>query len=154
MDLKTRLLDIQRAVRAGAVPLIIAALIGGPFLAVGIYEAVETHAKVGASVSVPGTVVGNVWTAFAEGGASWCPVVEFKTADGRVVTFTDPIGSFPPDYAAGDTVRIIYDPADERGARIATWKRLWLAATIIIVVGTIPLLIAVVFVLLGVQRTD
>jgi hypothetical protein len=152
VDTEIRFSVLARALRAGAVPLILAALIGGPFLAVGVYEAVWTRAMLKACISTQGTVVGNTWRAFAEGGAAWCPVVEFKTADGTAVTFTDPIGSFPPDYAVGDTVRVLYDPADAEKARIATWKRLWLAPTIIIVVGAIPLLIGLFFVLLVIPR--
>jgi len=91
-----------------------------------------------------GTVVDNVYRPFAEGGAAYVPVVEFQTHDGETVRFTDGVGTIPPDYEVGTEVKVLYDPDDVHHARVASWKRLWLAPTILTCVGLVPVLIAVV----------
>ncbi len=46
------------------------------------------------------------------------PVVEFTTAAGQQITFTDPVGTSPPAYKPGDTVDVVYAPDQPQGAKI------------------------------------
>jgi hypothetical protein len=124
--------------------LLIPLVIGVPFLLVGFSEAYKSLQLERSWVSTRGTVVDNYWEAFAHGGAAYVPVVDFQTADGKAVRFTDGIGSVPPDYEVGTEVQVLYEPDDVRSARVVSWKRLWLAPTLITCVGLLPVLIAVV----------
>jgi hypothetical protein len=103
-------------------------------------------------VSTRGTVVANDYRAFVSGGASYVAIVEFQTKEGKRVRFTDGIGTFPPEFQVGSQVDVLYDPNDTAKARINSWTRLWLAPTIFITVGTLPVLIgaAVIIVVSGV----
>jgi hypothetical protein len=122
-------------------------LVGIPFLLIGLSETYKTVHMERTYVSTRGTVVDNVWRAFADGGAAYVPVVDFETQHGEVVRFQDGIGSIPPDYQVGAEVHVLYDPHDVQDARVASWKRLWLAPTLITCVGLLPTLIAVSVVL-------
>jgi hypothetical protein len=51
-------------------------------------------------------------------GTIYKPVVEFTTAAGLQVTFTDSTGSGSPAYKPGDTVDVVYAPGQPQGARI------------------------------------
>jgi hypothetical protein len=85
-------------------------------------------------------VADNTYIVTNEGGTesgAYYPVVEFEAAGNRV-RFQDGVGSLPPDYAVGEAVEVLYELADPREARIRSWKRLWLAPTIFIVVGALP----------------
>jgi hypothetical protein len=121
--------------------ILIPALVGGPFLAIGLSEVYKTAQMISAFTAGRGTVVDNVWQAFAEGGAAYTPVIEFQTADGQTVRFTDGIGTFPAEYEAGTQVNILYDPQDVHHACLNTWKRIWFAPTLITSIGALPLLV-------------
>jgi len=71
-----------------------------------------------------------------ESGAYY-PVVEFTVAEDRV-RFQDGVGSLPPDYEEGEAVEVLYERDNPREARIRSWKRLWLAPTIFVAVGLLP----------------
>lgn len=123
--------------------VLIPVLIGGPFLCIGLSEVYETAQMVRTFVATRGTVVDNVWRAFAEGGAAYVPVIEFRTGDGRVVRFTDGIGTVPAEYAVGAEVGMLYDPEDVQNARVNSWKRIWFGPTLITSIGLVPLLVGV-----------
>ncbi|HJX39759.1 MAG TPA: DUF3592 domain-containing protein [Anaerolineae bacterium] len=122
--------------------VLIPIVVGAPFLLIGLSEAYKTVRLERSWVSTRGTVVDNMTVAFAT-GASYVPVVDFRTLNGEVVRFADGVGSIPPDYEVGTEVTVLYDPDDVHSARVASWKRLWLAPTIITVVGVLPTLIGV-----------
>lgn len=121
--------------------LLVPALIGGPFLCIGFSEIRETAKLVEAYAEAQGTVVGNDYRAFAEGGAAYVPLVEFQAADGQVVRFTDSVGTIPPEFEQGEHVTVLYNPQDPENARLSTWKRIWFAPTLITSIGLIPLLV-------------
>jgi len=132
--------------------LLIPLVIGVPFLLIGLSEAYESLQLERSWIFTRGTVVNNYWQAFAQGGAAYVPVVDFETLDGQTVRFTDGIGSMPPDYEVGAEVQVLYDPHDVHHARVVSWKRLWLAPTLITAVGLLPILIAVVLILVVALR--
>jgi hypothetical protein len=132
--------------------ILIPLLAGIPFLLVGLSEAYKTLQLEHSYVSTRGTVVDNVWHAFADGGAAYVPVVDFETRDGEVVRFQDGIGSIPPDYQVGAEVTVLYDPDDVQNARVTSWKRLWLAPTLITSVGLLPILVTVAVVLVVARK--
>jgi len=123
--------------------VLIPIVVGAPFLLIGLSEAYKTVQTERSSISTRGTVVDNMTVAFAT-GASYAPVVDFRTLEGETVRFTDGVGSIPPDYEVGAEVKVLYDPDDVHSARVASWKRLWLAPTILTCVGLVPMLIVAV----------
>lgn len=68
-------------------------------------------------------------------GVSYSPVIRFSGPGGRAVEFTDNVSTNPPGYSVGDRVKILYDPASPKRARIASTFRLYLLATALGVVG-------------------
>lgn len=83
-----------------------------------------------------GTVVENVWRTLAKSGASYYPVIEFRTPDGRMVRFTDGVGTYPAEYQVGTEVEVLYDPNNVGTARVMSWKRIWLEPTLMTFVAT------------------
>jgi len=75
-------------------------------------------------------------------GASYAPVVDFRTMEGETIRFTDGVGTIPPDYEVGAEVKVLYDPHDAHNAQVVSWKRLWLGPTLLIGSGLLPVLIA------------
>jgi len=131
--------------------MLIPIVVGAPFLLIGLSEVYKTVQTERSSISTRGTVVDNMTVAFAS-GASYAPVVDFRTLEGETVRFADGVGSIPPDYEVGAEVKVLYDPDDVHSARVASWKRLWLAPTLITCVGLVPMLVGVVVIWVVVLR--
>ena len=125
--------------------MLIPIVVGAPFLLIGLSEAYKTVQLERSSISARGTVVDNMTVAFAS-GASYAPVVDFQSLEAGAVRFTDGVGTIPPDYEVGTEVKVLYDPDDVHSARVASWKRLWLAPTLITTVGLLPILVGVLVV--------
>jgi hypothetical protein len=120
---------------------VILLVVGAPFVLVGAYEAAQTQGLLSRWMQTDGTVVDNSYATTQDGTAisgAYYPVVEFTTASGERVRFTDGIGSLPPDYAVAARVRVLYDPADPRQARLVSWKRLWFVPSLFAVIGLLP----------------
>lgn len=120
-----------------------------PFFFVGLYEAYQNNQAIKNFTHTEGTVVGNSYTTTYEDGnavGSYLPQVEFTTTNGKNIRFTDQIGSLPPDYEIGSKVQIIYQPANPTNARIHSLKRLWLAPTIFMTVGLLPMIIGLIII--------
>ena len=127
-------------------------LIGGlPFLLIGLSQVYQVVRMERSWIPAPGTVVDNVVVARAT-GASYSPVVDFRTMDGETVRFTDSTGTVPPEYEVGGKVKVLYDPHDSRKAQIVSWERLWLGPTLLICSGLLPALIAAVVLWLAGRR--
>ena len=47
-------------------------------------------------------------------GHVYCPVIQFKTADGEVSSFTEEVCSDPASFAVGDTQELYYDPRNPK----------------------------------------
>ncbi len=61
----------------------------------------------------------------SDGDTSYRPVIEFVADDGRTYTFTGRIGSSSrPDV--GNSIEVLFDPADPQGATEKTFSNLWL----------------------------
>lgn len=133
----------QRLSRVNWFVVLFPLLMGCPFLYIGLSEVHKTAQMVNAFATARGTVIGNTYTPFAEGGAAYVPVVEFQTPDEQVVRFTDGIGTYPAEYEVGTRVNVLYDPQNVQNARVYSWKRLWFAPTLITSVGALPILIGI-----------
>ena len=133
----------RRFRRINWLAVLIPLLVGCPFLCIGLSEVYKTAQMISASALARGTVIGNTFRPFAEGGAAYVPVVELQTHDEQVVRFTDGIGTYPAEYEVGAQVNVLYDPQNVQNARVSSWKRLWFAPTLITSVGALPILIGI-----------
>jgi hypothetical protein len=61
----------------------------------------------------------------AEVEETYRPVIQFSTGEGHVVRIESIVSSYPPRYAVGDKVRVLYDPNHPADARIDDFIDLW-----------------------------
>ena len=116
-----------------------------PFLGVGLYEVYESKRELDSFQHTVGRVTGNTYSQTNIDGnvsGAYHPEVEFADANGKKIRFTDGIGSLPPDYETGAEVEVIFNPEAPEKARLYSWKRFWLAPSIFIAVGLLPMIIA------------
>ena len=73
------------------------------------------------------------------------PVVAYMTPRGEKIRFTSRVGRGQP-LPNGTPVRVLFDPDHPEDAEIATFARLWLMPTVLVVLG-LPFLLAGLFVL-------
>lgn len=107
-------------------------------LLLGAWSAGRQWREARHAVAAPGVVVQVVeeWSSGSAGRSStYKPVVRFRGRDGREITFRDRLGTRPPRFRPGDTVRVWYDPAAAETARVdapflLTWMLPLIAATI------------------------
>lgn len=115
--------------------------------AVSSYSVIE---RVNREVTAPGSVVDTVvQQEYGDNRGFSYPVVAFTDRDGANHTVQVSEGSSPPEWAAGDTVTVRYDPSYPEGARIESWTSdllLWLLPGITGITGT-AFLLAVLLVL-------
>jgi hypothetical protein len=79
-----------------------------------------------------GTVVDLKESSHPETGCcTYSPVIEF-TVNGSPYIFSGDNASNPPAYEVGETVEVLYDPADPDNAQINKWAERWLMPIIII----------------------
>jgi len=76
------------------------------------------------------------------------PVVEFVTAREQVVRYQAPMGSNPPDYRVGGSLRVLYDPVNPQHVVLDTWDELWKEGVVLIAVGLVLTVISVALYLL------
>lgn len=120
-------------------------LVTSPFVVIGAHEAYQTDAQLRESVRLPGKVIANRLVVDQRDGVeerAYRPEVSFQSPDGATHRFTDGAGSLPPDYAIGETVRVLYAASQPENPRIASWKRLWLVPTLFVTVGLLPGVVA------------
>lgn len=73
------------------------------------------------------------------------PTVEFRTRDGEQVRATSPIATNPAPGRVGDSVRVLYDPADPQRIRLDTRSgRGGCLAWALIAFGMLPLAVGVI----------
>ena len=72
------------------------------------------------------------------------PVVKFVTADNQAIKFRSSIGSNPPSYRIGESVDVIYIPAEPHKAKINSFMSLWFVEIIVAGIGSIFFLIGAI----------
>ena len=100
-------------------------VMGGVSALIGILLFLRTRRFLGSAISVEGFVKQMQAKSRQKGGIVFRPVVQFTTAEGETMTFTDSVGQNPPRYTPGDTVKVSYPPGKPGKARIPGWFRLW-----------------------------
>jgi uncharacterized protein YjeT (DUF2065 family) len=117
----------------GQVVLVVLMLGGAIFLIAGVKTLVDSQRFLATAVTTNGVVVdvaevveqrrrgqGDDW--YYEDATIFYPVVRFVTAREQPVGFQAKEGSEDPSsYRVGDSIRVLYDPANPRNARLDTW---------------------------------
>jgi hypothetical protein len=62
-------------------------------------------------------VVLKIRTVTYENRDTYTPVVRFATGDGRVLSFTNSVASYPSEFEIGEHVEVLYDPQNPHKAR-------------------------------------
>ncbi len=138
--------------------LVVLMLAGAFFIAMGVREFVTTQRFLAKASAADGVVVkvdkvvDHQWTGSGdrqryEEVTLYYPVVRFVTASGQVVQYTDDLGEDPPAYQVGDSVRVLYDPANPQKARLDTSLSRWLDAAVPTIIGLVILVVSVVILL-------
>lgn len=98
----------------------------------GIYAGYISWKLQTGGVTTTGTVVSLEESSSGEGGCCvYSPVIEFE-ANARTYSFEGDTASYPPAYAVGEQVPVIYDPADPDTAQINKVFERWVFPIIII----------------------
>jgi hypothetical protein len=138
-----------RGVLIGAqVVLIVLTFAGAIALVVGGKALVDSRRFVATAVATNGVVVdvaGVVQQVQKRGpDGDWYyqdvtvfhPVVRIVTAREQEVRFQASEGSNDPfAYGVGDTIRVLYDPADPQAARLDTWSSRWGDSVTLVAIG-------------------
>lgn len=83
-----------------------------------------------------GTVTDYNLSSSDNGGTTYCPVIEFTTANGEPVKFYGNVCSSPASYKIGEKVDVLYDPQDITQVQMSSF---WAQYTGVIVLSCIGL---------------
>ncbi len=68
------------------------------------------------------------------------PIIRYADTAMQEHTLYSGTGSFPPEYAVGDRVSVLYDPASPKEAKVNSFTDLWLLPLILGIIGGTDLL--------------
>lgn len=121
---------------------------GACTVCVGIYIYSNTLAFLGRSKAATGTVVEIVVSTTDRPGkkarTTQRPLIEFRTENGEPTRFKSELGTKNSSYSVGDTVPVLYDPADPTEARIDSFLTKYGLETLLSGLGTIFLAIGLI----------
>jgi len=115
---------------------ILMGIIGAGVLAGGTYLAYRQYDFLQSAVTAKGRVLEMVSRSRSKGKTSYAPKVSFKTAEGKTVEFTSKLSSSPPSYGVGETVDVLYDPAEPQSAEVKGFLSLWLGPIVLSIMGS------------------
>lgn len=104
---------------------IVFSLIGGLMALIAVFLFVRTRMFISNAQEVKGTVIRMVYKRNSKGGGGYSPVYQFKTIEGRLVEKQDSLFSNPPMFTEGQTIDVLYEPANPENARIKKWMNLY-----------------------------
>jgi hypothetical protein len=128
---------------------IVFSLVGGLMALIAVFLFVRTRMFISNAQEVKGTVVRMVWSPGSDGGGGYSPVYQFRTIEGRLVEKQDSLSSNPPMFTEGQTIDVLYEPANPEGARI---KKFWSLYFISILLGGMGLIFGGIGVVLLIFR--
>jgi len=111
--------------------------VGVVLLVVAAVFAVRSWMFARGRVKAVATVTENVSGFAKEGGVLYVPRVRFRTVDGELVMVDVGPGSDEIEFAAGETVPVLYRADDPKGAVIATAWRAYYWAIVLGIWGTV-----------------
>ena len=111
--------------------------VGLMLLVVAAGFAVQSWMFARGRVKVVATVTENVSGFAKEGGVLYVPRVRFRAVDGSLVSEEIGPGSDETEFAAGETVPVLYRANDPKSAVIATASRVYYWAIVLGIWGTV-----------------
>jgi len=115
-------------------------IIGAGMLLGSFVTLYNTRGFIAGAREAEGTVIAMDRSRSSSGSGSsstYRPVVEFTTATGKRIEFTGGVGSNPPSHRVGETVTVLYHPADPYSARIKSFIQLWFGFLIMFFLGLV-----------------
>jgi hypothetical protein len=149
--------SLRAVLIAGQIVLIVLMLGGAISLVVGVKALADSRRFVAAAVAADGVVVdvaevvqqvqkrrpNGDW--YYQDVTVFHPVIRFVTIRGRGVRFQASEGSNDPfAYRAGDSITVLYDPANPQDARLDTWASRWGDSIALTMVGLVLVIIGAV----------
>lgn len=83
---------------------------------------------------------------------TYCPVVNYQTADGQGIEFAGSTCARPPSYEVGERVRVLYEADAPYQASLDGFAERWLMTLILGSIGTVFALIGAAFVVPNLRR--
>jgi len=94
------------------------------------------------AVEVQGTVIEmKEGISAVYGHTVYYPIIRYADTGGQEHTLYSNAGSYPPRYAVGDRISVLYDPARPNAAQVNIFTHLWLMPIILGIIGGPDLLI-------------
>jgi Protein of unknown function (DUF3592) len=101
-------------------------IVGSCAVVYSLVSIAQTSAFIRRSVEVDGEVIQLERSQDRDRyGYTYAPVFTFTAMDGSMHTVTSDVGSSPPGFSIGDSVRVRYDPANPENARIHSFVQIW-----------------------------
>lgn len=134
--------------------LVVANLFFCAFCAWGVYAAYNSWTLEQNGQTTTGIVIDLEESSTNEGGCCvYSPVIEFQV-NGQTYTFEGDNASDPPAYRVGETVPVLYDPADPNTAQINKWGERWLMPIILIPAMLFAALLTTFFLIRAWRRNE
>lgn len=124
-----------RTRRAPGFVFVIMGLLALGFIGIGVWFLIDAVAFTDSARTATGEVIAVTPHRDDDGGTTYTPRFAYTDADGVRRTGETHISSSTYDYAPGERVAILYDPADPRDVRIDDWFSLWGFPMIFIAAG-------------------
>ena len=127
--------------------------VGGLMALIALIFFFRTRRFLESAVPAQGVVTALVESSGSEGGIVYKPVVQFTTADGQTAGFTGNVGSNPPRYSVGQTVKVLYSPTNPADARIPGFFGMWFVPVFLGIFGATFLAIGIFMSMFGSDET-
>lgn len=109
-------------------------------VAIAAHTAADERRFVSTAQKAKGMVV-NLLTERHDNKTRYRPEVQFTAPDGQQIKFRSSMSSSPPAYREGESVGVLFDPANPRKAEIDSFKTLWMGPLIAGLMGLLFLVI-------------
>lgn len=121
-------------------------MIGTAFLIMAVFFYTSTSAFITSSKSAEGEVTELI---IPSGSDTYHPKVRFQTESGKEVIFVDSVGSTPPSFTVGESVKVFYQPDNPQNAKISSFFSLWFLVVVFGLMGFIFDIIGAVIIILS-----
>lgn len=109
---------------------------GVVLLLAGFFLFESTRRFIAGADEAQGTVISLERSRSSSGsGSTYRPVVEFTASTGSRIEFTGGVASNPPSHRVGESVTVLYNPADPQSARIKSFVQLWFGSLLVLALG-------------------
>jgi Protein of unknown function (DUF3592) len=115
---------------------VVVVTVGAVFTGVGAWSAITSERLLKRGKTVNGKITRLEWvsTTTSSGGAYY-PEFSFTARNGSTHVVRSHDGTYPCPFSEGQSVVILYDPADPSSAKIDTFGQMWLSALLFGTIG-------------------